>query len=64
MKKDMLFGYVIEGVRKWQLDHIREGVEAASRGEFATDVEVESFLEDVVMHFQMGRLLTHMIPDS
>ncbi len=43
MKKDMLFGYVTEGVRKWQLDHIREGVEAASRGEFATDVEVEEF---------------------
>jgi len=43
MKKDMLFGYVTEGVREWQLGHIHKGVEAASRGEFATDGEVEEF---------------------
>ena len=43
MKKDMLFGYVAEGVREWQLGHIRKGVEAARRGEFATEAEVEEF---------------------
>lgn len=43
MKKDMLFEYVTKRVREWQFDHIREGVEAARGGEFATDAEVEEF---------------------
>lgn len=32
-----------EEVNKWQLEHIRKGVEAARGGEFATDAEVEEF---------------------
>jgi len=43
MKKDMLFGYVTEGVHEWQLYHICKGVEAARGGEFAADAEVEEF---------------------
>ncbi|MDH3600429.1 MAG: CopG family transcriptional regulator [Candidatus Tectomicrobia bacterium] len=28
---------------EWQLQHIRQGVEEAKRGEFATDSEVDAF---------------------
>lgn len=32
-------------LHEWQLEHIRQGVEAARRGEFATDSEVEAFFK-------------------
>lgn len=32
-------------LHEWQLEHIRRGVEAARKGEFATDAEVEDFFE-------------------
>ena len=43
MKRDMLFGDVTDEVCGWLTDHILKGVEAACRGEFATDAEVEEF---------------------
>ena len=41
--KDMLLANVTDEVHEWQLDHIHRGVEAACRGELATDAEVEEF---------------------
>lgn len=32
-------------LHEWQLEHIRQGVEAARKGEFATDAEVEAFFD-------------------
>ena len=32
-------------VHEWQVKHIQEGVEAAERGEFATDKEMDRFLK-------------------
>jgi len=32
-------------VHEWQVKHIQEGVAAAERGEFATEVEADKFFE-------------------
>ena len=32
-------------LHEWQLEHIRKGVEAARKGEFATDAAVEAFFK-------------------
>lgn len=32
-------------LHEWQLAHIRKGVKAARRGDFATDAEVKAFFE-------------------
>ncbi len=32
-------------LHEWQLAHIQKGVEAARRGDFATDVEVKAFFD-------------------
>jgi predicted transcriptional regulator len=33
-------------LHEWQLKHIQEGVEAAKKGDFATDAEVDAFFSE------------------